>query len=99
MFLLQNKSQGYLGEIAMAEFRTLKSWNKCGRRIKAGSKAKGRTIKGVALFTKSQTYESEFFDDIYAEDDSWGDRQEDNYVFGSGGNPDEMDFDMGLIQG
>jgi len=36
--------------------KTLKQWNKRGRRIEKGSKAQGWTTKGKALFKKKQTY-------------------------------------------
>ena len=39
--------------------KTLKQWNKRGRRIEKGSKAQGFTTKGKALFKKKQTYKNE----------------------------------------
>lgn len=71
--------------------KTLKQWNKKGRRVKKGSKAVGFNENGEALFKKVQTRKAAR--DFYCE---YGTNYEqDNYCFG-GDNPDQMDYDLGL---
>lgn len=68
--------------------RTLKSWNKRGRRVDKGSKAVGFNKDGSALFSKDQTSKRKiYWDDDYSMNYDEGDCCYDL---------DIMDYDLGL---
>jgi len=72
--------------------KTLESWNEAGRRVHKGSKAAGFTSGGLALFSEEQTY---IRADRYPGGHGPSDRRDVSF-FGGNGNPDPMDFDIGL---
>lgn len=78
----------------MSRQLTMQQWNDLGYRVREGEKAVGWQFNR-ALFTKDQVVKVA---DHYSEDFYGGNYydQGDNYTFGHGGNPDQMDYDLGL---